>query len=252
MILDNFPKVLWINLDRSNDRRQYMENLLEEYDLTGVRIQAIDGQNKQELDDYCRKTDEMSDLENACSCSHIKAIVHFYDNMVDDYVLIVEDDVSFEFLKYIPYDWSEFYDNLPKNFSTVQLAISRMGGRLVTDSLVKIHSNSRYFCAGAYLLSRWGAKEILDKYYPDRSIKLDLYRKSRVVADLMILNVDDVYSFPIFTYKTSESTIHPEDLPLQNRSKNQQLIMWQSRYENRSNFDKEKFFEHFKNPQLAN
>lgn len=43
MILDNFPKVLWINLNSSEERRSYMENLLKSYNIENTRISAING-----------------------------------------------------------------------------------------------------------------------------------------------------------------------------------------------------------------
>ena len=47
--LKDFPKVLWINLNRFPDRREYMENQLEYWGIKDhVRISGIDGVEYEE------------------------------------------------------------------------------------------------------------------------------------------------------------------------------------------------------------
>ena len=43
-LLQDLPHLLWINMEKSIDRRQYMTNLLEDYHITKhTRIPALDG-----------------------------------------------------------------------------------------------------------------------------------------------------------------------------------------------------------------
>ena len=47
--LKDFPKVLWINLNRFPDRREYMESQLEYWGIKDhVRISGIDGVEYEE------------------------------------------------------------------------------------------------------------------------------------------------------------------------------------------------------------
>jgi GR25 family glycosyltransferase involved in LPS biosynthesis len=102
-IIGDLP-IYWINLKRSEDRRNYMIEEFNKYNITNhTRIDAIDG---KELDidlfnnehNVCSKR-KMTISEIGCSLSHIKAIKTAYDNK-DEYAIIMEDDCSFEYLKY--------------------------------------------------------------------------------------------------------------------------------------------------------
>jgi len=44
-LLKGIPPILWINLDRSKDRSEYMNNLFDEYNLLHTRISGCDGDN---------------------------------------------------------------------------------------------------------------------------------------------------------------------------------------------------------------
>jgi GR25 family glycosyltransferase involved in LPS biosynthesis len=87
-------KILWINLERSVDRKNYMENLLKNINIENIRINAIDGKN-----DNIRNiinipfTRDLSNYEIACTLSHIKAIN--YLNKIDgNFFMICEDDIT--------------------------------------------------------------------------------------------------------------------------------------------------------------
>lgn len=226
MILDNFPKVLWINLEKSIDRRKYMEELLNGYGIQHTRIRAINGLDWRdpELKTFCFKNRMISSAENACTCSHFKALQYFVDNITDDKIIIFEDDVSFEFLKYIPYNWSEFEINLPKNYNVVQLAISTT--KVVTPNLVKTNPENNYYCTCAYLITKSAAKQILSNYYLKSYSKFDLSRAVWATADTALYSLPNTYSIPIFTYCAKDSTIHSRHLNAHIDSKQQQLNMW--------------------------
>ncbi|AYV84932.1 MAG: glycosyltransferase family 25 [Satyrvirus sp.] len=231
MILDTFPKVLWINLDRNLDRKKYMEALLDSYKITHFRIRAIDGMrlSDPELETLCTKNLLLSRGENACTCSHIKALKYFLENMSDDKVIIFEDDVSFEFLSYISYDWSDLEKNLPENYDIIQLAIN-CDKYHVDYKLVKTNSDMRYFCSAAYLVTRNGATKLLDRYLPKKTQKIDLSNNPYPTADAMITSTGNTFSIPIFTYATNQpllkSMLHPSHYGMHNKSKDQQLKQW--------------------------
>ncbi|ANB50832.1 hypothetical protein [Powai lake megavirus] len=243
MILDQFPKVLWINLDRSIERKNYMELLLKTHNINHTRITAVDGSNITELTNICVTNPSITNQENACTCSHILAMKYFLDEINDNEIIIFEDDVSFEFLKFIPYNWSKLYSNLPKDYGLIQLAITRDRGP-VSHVLTKITLLYKYYCSAAYLITRDTAKEIINKYYCKESGKIDLSQNDCCTADGIITNTNKTYSIPIFSYQTSESTIHPKHLIIHNKSKTQQHKMW-SIIARTKNFDVESYFNKF-------
>lgn len=236
MKLNNFPKILWINLERSIERREYMEELLNKNNLMNVRIVGIDGMNKEELEKICIKNDSITDSENACTCSHLIALKYFIENTDENEIIIFEDDVSFEFLNLIPYNWSELINNFPKKYDIIQLAVS--SSLQISNKLIKISVKNKYFGTVAYLITRDKAINILDEYYND---KINLKYKENPTSDNIIISDQNTYCIPIFSYKVSDSTIHTNDLIFQRRSKKQQYNAWL----NLKNIDINKYFNEF-------
>lgn len=231
MILDNFPKVLWINLDRSADRRKYMLDLIKHYDLQAERITAVDGTSvKTNLSDYCFANPNLSKAENACACSHLLALRYFLEKTDEQRIIIFEDDVSFEFLPFITYDWSQFESHLPKNYDLIQLAVIRKDGGINIDLTPK--GQSTLYCSAAYLIKRSSAKRILEKYSlmnKGYAKRFNLAHNVQATADAIITNSGIVYSIPIFTYKTGDSTIHPGHIPMHIMAKRKQMQAWIAR-----------------------
>ena len=79
-LLKGIPPILWINLDRSKDRYDYMNNLFNKYNLINKRISACDGNNYKDFsiidDDYIQETKDKK-YEIGTLCSHLKAIEYF-------------------------------------------------------------------------------------------------------------------------------------------------------------------------------
>ena len=226
MILDNFPKVLWINLEQSVDRRKYMEELFNSRGINHTRISAISGLDKinPELNAFCKMNLGLKPVENACTCSHLKALKYFVEKMTDDKIIIFEDDVSFEFLEYIPFNWSELEKKFPENYTVIQLAIFTK--QTITNDLVKFDRKKPYYCTTAYLITRTAAKKILQHYFSKSSKKFDLSNKYFPVADFVMYILPNTYSIPIFTYLGVDSTIQPAYLDIHRASKQQQLDLW--------------------------
>lgn len=225
MILDQFPQVLWINLARSMDRRYAMEKLLNSYGLRHQRIEAIDGaRSLVELETLCFPSPTLSRYETACTLSHLKAI-HQFLQMPDSQVIVFEDDVSFEFLQYIPYDWTDLMKALPADWQVVQLAVSELEPTITLDLVKNIPGDGRY-CSCAYLINKAGAQTIIDQYYHRAFNKYVLRHKFRPTADEIICYSAICYSIPIFSYQTNNSTIHDTHLAFHQISKDHQLNLW--------------------------
>lgn len=201
-----------------------MIKLLNKYGIQHTRIRAIDGLNRAEMEASCIMNPKISIFENACTCSHILALKYFVENMDDEIIVIFEDDVSFEFLDLIPFNWSELVKRFPNNYDIIQLAITHEG-HVVTD-LVKVDDTLKYFCSTAYLIKRSVARNIIGHYYSEDLQKIFLLGKQYATADAMILHSGNVFAIPIFTYQTNESTIHPHHWYIHKRAKQQQYEQW--------------------------
>lgn len=248
MLLDNFPTVLWINLDKSVARRKYMENLLKWYGLKNIRIKAVNGTNylNPEIKQYCLPNPKLSQAENACTCSHLMALQYFVTKMEDEKVIIFEDDVSFDFLNLIPFNWSDFEKKIPQDYDIIQLAISTNNIN-IDNILVKTNPLSKYYCSTAYLITRNAAIKIIDKYYSHIRKKFLLSSSIYATADAIIANTGNTFSIPIFSYKTTDSTIHPNHLKTHAKSRAQQLLVWKNFSENFKEGDLDAYFNLYAN-----
>jgi GR25 family glycosyltransferase involved in LPS biosynthesis len=238
MKLNNFPLVLWINLDRSWIRHRSMLKKLSDLKLRNIRIPAIDGTGRDTsvLTNICDLNHTITPAENACTVSHLLAIKYFYEQTNEEEVVIAEDDVSFIFLDLIPFDWSEFRSSLPRNWKLIQLAVTtdsvslpskeKSSGTIPVPALLleKVTPESKHYCSAAYLINRSGAKQLLDRYYTGQ--RINLRDNVHVTADAMITSTTNTYSIPIISYETAESTIHAHHLTIHSKCKQQQYQMW--------------------------
>lgn len=226
MILDSFPKVLWINLKTSEARRNRMSSLLDSYNIQHTRLEAVDGSLSWPYLGRLALTNKMlTTRETGCTLSHLYAIKYFYTEILDETCVILEDDTSFEFLEYVPYDWSSFISSLPEDWRVVQLAVSELVPSIKTE-LVKLDSSSKRYCSSAYLINKQGAKDILDRYFDPRINMFNLSHISRPTSDYIICHTSTAYSIPLFTYLCDESTIHPSHLSVHEASKKHQMDEW--------------------------
>ena len=109
-------KYYYINLENATDRRKQIELQFKENDVSFHRVEAFLYNNN---DPKMIKGDK----ENACCRSHIKAIFEFVMNSNDDYALICEDDLTFEFKKYWKLTPDEVAKNAPSDYGIIQLAV---------------------------------------------------------------------------------------------------------------------------------
>lgn len=232
-------KHYWINLDRCADRRNYMEAQFHKKHIDNYRISA---ETPETIKDYTiiRHQETLSTTtpcEIACILSHLKAIQRGYDDG-DQYFCVLEDDIEFinidfsKILKYI----DEAQNKNKENIEVLQLYTSShpvviqlynehflkgddgsggtSGG---TEIIVKRHE--AYPGAVYYLVSREGARKILDKYVMAATATpntYDLSHSNWTAADNLIYAAANsfVITYPVaITDITLGSTIHPEHLP---------------------------------------
>lgn len=226
--LNGLPKILWLNLDADEHRRQYMEDQFKYWEIENhLRISGFDGRT----DDVCefltgRAPDNMSQNEIGCCMSHLKAIKHFYENTNDDYVLIFEDDIALEPTRYWNFTWKDFVAKLPHDWDCVQLTTICTG-----NIHVRLHHYFiNDFSAAAYLITRHHAAKIMKNHARGDKFKLDNGVKPRAVSEDTIFGSGKTYSIPLFLYRLDlGSAIHPEHIDIYHRGSHDALInFWQT------------------------
>jgi glycosyl transferase family 25 len=97
-------KIYYINLDRSAERRDRIENELDRYGLLAERIPAVDGSQLTDAElfrhyDPNKNSSEyfapLKKSEIACFLSHRKVLRQFVEGGDSDFALVLEDDAEF-------------------------------------------------------------------------------------------------------------------------------------------------------------
>jgi GR25 family glycosyltransferase involved in LPS biosynthesis len=221
--LNNLPSIYWLNLDSDTHRCQYMEGQFDYWEIKKHhRISGYDGRG-DDVSSYLkgRMPDNMTQNEVGCVLSHLKAIKHFYEETDDPYVLILEDDVSFEPVKYWSFSWTDFVANLPYDWDCVQLTTICTG-----DIHVNLHIRFiNDFSAAAYLITRHHAEKIVKNHIRGDKYKLDNGVKPRAVSEDLIFESGKTYSVPIFLYRLDMgSAIHPEHIEIFHKNSHDGLM----------------------------
>lgn len=212
--LDGVDVIYWINLDRSPDRRQRMEQMFQDPVFKGkniVRVSAVDGK-APDIDQVLNanfegmQPDKFTKVEYACTLSHLNAIKQFSESSYE-VALIMEDDMTLEFKPYWKKSVKQIMDNAPYDWDIIQLCYitsNTIPSKMYTKNPGNIYST------GAYIINK--------KYTPTKILKPIIDHS----ADhyLFTLSNTYVYKYPMFIYADNEtSTIHPDHIEIHNKSK---------------------------------
>jgi GR25 family glycosyltransferase involved in LPS biosynthesis/predicted O-methyltransferase YrrM len=170
--LKNFPSVNFVSIEESQDRRNVLYEMFEEYKISNVTPHI-----------YKRYSDEdhkiiegplINHTGKGVVTSHLKAIREWYESTDEEYTIICEDDLSFDSVKYWNFTWQDFFNSLPQDWNLVQLCLIREDMFCFFNPEVKLRN--RCWCdwsTCAYLISRKHAENLIKNYYPDDFIHLE-------------------------------------------------------------------------------
>jgi GR25 family glycosyltransferase involved in LPS biosynthesis len=209
-------RILWINLERSENRRNHMENLLKNISLPNTRINAIDGDNiKIPKLNFDR---DMNKYEFACLLSHIKAISSLKD-IVGDYFMICEDDICLKNTILFKKDLKEIIMNCPKfDILMVQsTSIKELNNEYEKWSDHYSRKPLHYIgCAGSYIITRNGINKIIEnvKFIDDNNFIFNDKINKVSTADIYLFKSVNtfVYKYNFITALNNDSTIHSKYL----------------------------------------
>ena len=216
-------KYYYINLENAVERRNQLEtefknNNVDEF----IRVEAIH---------YSNYTGSLKNTkETACHNSHLKAIHEFVNNSTDDYAIICEDDLVFEYSKYWRCTLDELVQQSPSDMGLIQLAV-------IYSPIYKQdnpwHEQAAFFKWGtiphvgsclAYIITRKCGVELLKQSEPitskilppadgDFGIYGIINKKTSYTAY--------TYKYPMFTYRDNNDSQLDNCLNNQEASKRQ-------------------------------
>jgi len=212
--LDGIGVIYWINLDRSEDRKTWMEKLFEDpvfQDIPNERISAIDGKTPgliESLLDIPKKQDGHTDVVYACLLSHLSAIREF-SNSKYDVALIVEDDICLDFKKYWKTPIKKVIDNAPEDWDIIQLYYF-VGDKFLNKNYT-LNLNGEYPSAVAYLINKRASNKLIDGVYVNNKYKLKIEHPHSADNYIYRELTSYVYKYPYITHRTeNDSTLHQE------------------------------------------
>ena len=209
--INGIDHIAWINLDRSQDRRLHMENILSKLRVPNTRIQAVDGKIT-DLSTIKLLEAQMTNYEKACTLSHIKSISHF-KNIKGKYFMVLEDDVSFNNLKFFDFDLKTIIKNAPK-FDLLLLE------KKYNQNLSSLYTkwNSSMYSTACYIISRNGIEKILKKATFENS-NFCVYKPLNVADNYLYNGLDTyVYKYNFVSTLDETSLIHPNHLGIHKHS----------------------------------
>jgi glycosyl transferase family 25 len=168
----NLP--IWVlNLERDKEKRQFMEEQLKQLGVEYQIIKAVDGKNltADDLAHYSKKTAlrdfgrELTTGELGCALSHIKMWQSIVERNLAE-VLILEDDAH---LGRGLFDVLAHRDKLPEDYQHINFSTRAKQipfGEFITDIYRASTHAERPYSAFAYLLTKEGAKYLLDIAFP--------------------------------------------------------------------------------------
>ena len=222
--LDGFGPLYLINLDGQPERRQYMEDQFDYWEIKDyTRISAYDGRDDDLSEIIYGQYPNITSGEIGCVTSHLKAIKHFYEETDAPYAIIMEDDCDLETVRYWPWDWKTFMSKAPYDFDILQLAV-------INPRKLVANIHPRYiddFSTACYVITRHHAAKMMKLHIRGDRYKLDNGVRPRPVADDLIYNAGRSFAIPLLLYKLEMgSSIHPEHVDVFHRGPRDTLFGW--------------------------
>lgn len=215
--------VIYINLDRSPERREFMEKQLDYFKIKYTRMKGIDGKlidiNNGEIRDYFDRPVKYANTyttitksELGCTLSHLCAIKAAYEMNYEN-VLIFEDDISLNLMPLWTKTLPERIKEAPSDWEILQL-FSYDREIDIKKSFHRCEDGTYYWSCAAYLINRKGMQNVLGSSMKGETFTIG-HQEYDGLADVFIYSSTKntyVCSVPLFypanDHKTMNSTIH--------------------------------------------
>jgi hypothetical protein len=215
------PAIYWINLDRSEGRRERMEARFAARGLANVRVAAVDGSDEAATARLISSRANSS-FNAATIASHLNAMTLALEHGHEQ-VLVMEDDVTFEPYDAWPGGYAAIHRELPEAFSALALCIAELPKHL--DALFRrprlVHPLRRraYWSAGAYVITREGAQCLLDRYRRGGRYDVTGFRGHPHAYEVIMRTLQSeslpgpfLSRIPLFLFEGEDSEIHDDHL----------------------------------------
>jgi GR25 family glycosyltransferase involved in LPS biosynthesis len=188
---ENYP-IYYINLDRAADRRAYLEEMFDKYQIKNVtRIQGVDGKNvdvEYKVIGYTK----YSPGELGCSLSHIRAIKTAYENG-DEIAVIIEDDCGFGLLSQNKLSLQQIINLAPPDWEYLNLCPLNPMIHLYNETFVP-DVNFTGYGTSVYVINRKGMEKIL-LFLGDNVFDQTKCKSWHLASDIILPYLTKSYSY---------------------------------------------------------
>jgi len=213
--LSNIP-IYVINLNRSVDRKKFMENQSKILNIKINFIEGIDGDNIQNLKNgsfmldnkninYSNNISTLNKYELGCFLSHIKTLLNAYFNNLE-YILILEDDVTMSLVSKWNVSIKDIIKNAPKDWEAISLYCVKK--RNTNEKYLK----NKFWGTPAILYNKNGIKKLFEKIYDNKTNTINITEDSAI--DYFLQHMINTYMYndylftPINDNNKLDSLIH--------------------------------------------
>lgn len=244
--LDNLGPVYLINL---KDHKHRLEHALAQFKQHRIKnyeiIEAIDGRKSDLSEIVSGEYPNLKSSEIGCIASHIKALKHWLDTSDSTHAIIMEDDFSFDTVKYWPFDWEYLKSRIPSNADIVQLVMIKNEpinfGLHKKEKYIKSNKMSYEWSTACYLIKRRYAKTLVDLHYKNEKYMLPSHGYTNQAADVILYSLGNSYSMPLFTHVLDpKNSINSQHNVFHAKSKGNIDYWWKN---NSNKHNKESFFD---------
>ena len=211
----------WINLDRSIDRKNNMEKFFNKFNIKNERFSGIDGSlnpfNHIIFKDNLVPED-VNKSKLSCLLSHLFVIKNFYEKDPNDFCLILEDDIDFQYFNKYNLDFKKTINKIVREckneWEIIQVSFTiRKNNDFKTDPF-NLYLNWRYKYYGtiAYIINKNAALKLIYNNFKDNKVLVDLTleeKKNYYVSDCLLYKqvLTYTYKIPLFSYNPNFESI---------------------------------------------
>ena len=210
--LDGIPSIYYLTLDSKIDRRKYMEDQFEKWNITNVKrfsaskYLAKDIEKWKNILHFSEIFTEKHYLPISITLSTLEMIRHWLDTTDEKYLILFEDDYDLNLIEYWHFDWNYLMNNIPYNWDSIQLGYE---SNLHVKFFLHPKDNTSFF--GPILINRHYAEKLIKLHFvKDKYILFRKYGSHPNSLNYMPITLDRVICQLGVTYQLPLITQNPE------------------------------------------
>ena len=244
------PSIYYLNLDSEVDRRIYMENQFEKWNLN--KVKRFSGSNylvenynewKGILHFPEQITDRQHQLSASITLSTLDIIRHWLETTDEDHLILFEDDYDLDLIEHWHFDWKYLMNKIPYDWDCIQL-----GYESCYHIKFFLHPKDMTSAYGPILINRHFAQKLINLHYiKEKYLLIRKYGSRPYSTGYRVVSLDDFICFLGKTYQLPLITQNPHLDKVPKRHHFLCRDMYYNWWENkRDNFSLEDFFSYGK------